>query len=125
MAGKFGGISAYDVAFPPVEILTMKYLKRMNVMIGKLFRLLVLSALAVNGLLGQSIFKDFENPPSECSPGVFWYWLNGRISSEGIDADLEAMKAAGIREVRIFNVAHLFTKPKHRAPFAVAAPFSC
>lgn len=64
----------------------------MNVMIGKLFRLLVLSALAMNGLSGQSLVKEFEHPPSECSPSVFWYWPNGRVTSEGIDADLEAMK---------------------------------
>ena len=73
--------------------------------------LVVVAALAMNGFAGESLVKHFENPPSECSPGVFWYWLNGRVTSEGIDADLEAMKAAGIEEVRLFNIAHLFTKP--------------
>ncbi|MBO0947917.1 glycosyl hydrolase [Fibrella forsythiae] len=29
-------------------------------------------------------------------PWVFWYWMQGAVSKEGITADLEAMKAAGI-----------------------------
>ncbi|MFY7890079.1 MAG: glycosyl hydrolase, partial [Spirosomataceae bacterium] len=29
-------------------------------------------------------------------PWVFWYWIQGAVSKEGITADLEAMKEAGI-----------------------------
>jgi hypothetical protein len=58
-----------------------------------------------------SLLENFEQPPKECSPGVFWYWLSGQVTSEGIDADLEAMKAAGIRNVMLFNVAEVRMQP--------------
>jgi len=72
----------------------------------------IVVALVVQSTMASAALEsNFENPPSECSPGVFWYWLNGRVTSEGIDADLESMKAAGIEHVMLFNIAHLFTKP--------------
>ena len=30
------------------------------------------------------------------NPGLFWYWMYGAVSKEGITADLEAMKHAGL-----------------------------
>jgi hypothetical protein len=41
--------------------------------------------------------KLFQSPPPSASPWVFWYWLQASVSKEGITADLQAMKAAGIR----------------------------
>jgi hypothetical protein len=38
----------------------------------------------------------FQNPPAEAKPWVFWYWMKASVSKEGITADLEAMKEAGI-----------------------------
>jgi len=40
--------------------------------------------------------KDFLHPPKSAKPWVFWYWVNGNASKEGITADLEAMKAVGL-----------------------------
>jgi len=40
--------------------------------------------------------KAFQSPPASASPWVFWYWYQASISKEGITADLEAMKEAGI-----------------------------
>ncbi|WP_121357729.1 glycosyl hydrolase [Flavisolibacter nicotianae] len=40
--------------------------------------------------------KAFLSPPGSAKPWVFWYWLNGAVSAEGITADLEAMKKGGI-----------------------------
>ena len=40
--------------------------------------------------------KQFQHPPSSAKPWVFWYWMRGAVSKEGITADLEAMKQAGI-----------------------------
>src|SRR5688572_6475571 len=42
------------------------------------------------------IEKNFLNPPSSAKPWVFWYWMHGAVSKEGITADLEAMKDVGI-----------------------------
>ncbi|MBO9617488.1 MAG: discoidin domain-containing protein [Niabella sp.] len=38
----------------------------------------------------------FRHPPQEAKPWVFWYWMYAAVSKEGITADLEAMKQAGI-----------------------------
>ena len=40
--------------------------------------------------------RDFQNPPEEVQTGVYWYWISGNISKEGVIADLHAMKQAGI-----------------------------
>ena len=42
------------------------------------------------------IEKKFLNPPASAKPWVFWYWMHGAVSREGITADLEAMKEVGI-----------------------------
>lgn len=42
------------------------------------------------------IEKNFLNPPESAKPWVFWYWMHGAVSKEGITADLEAMKEVGI-----------------------------
>jgi hypothetical protein len=42
------------------------------------------------------IEKNFLNPPQSAKPWVFWYWMHGAVSREGITADLEAMKEVGI-----------------------------
>lgn len=41
----------------------------------------------------------------EARPRVWWHWLNGAISEQGIKLDLEWMQRAGIGGVQIFNGA--------------------
>ena len=38
----------------------------------------------------------FVNPPDGARPWVYWYFMDGHLSPEGMTADLEAMKRAGI-----------------------------
>lgn len=38
----------------------------------------------------------FATPPEQARPWVFWYWMHAAVSKEGITADLESMKNAGI-----------------------------
>ena len=40
--------------------------------------------------------KGFIRPPDSARPWVYWFWLNGNITSNGITLDLEAMKRVGI-----------------------------
>lgn len=49
--------------------------------------------------------ENFQDPASRYGPGVFWQWMNGNISRDGIIKDLEAMHAAGIKGGIIFNNA--------------------
>ncbi|MCC7500073.1 MAG: hypothetical protein IT160_21005, partial [Bryobacterales bacterium] len=48
--------------------------------------------------------RGFLNPPVGTKPAVYWYWISGNISREGITRDLESMARAGIGEAFIGNV---------------------
>ncbi|MGL5017906.1 MAG: glycosyl hydrolase [Luteolibacter sp.] len=52
----------------------------------------------------DTLASSFLNPPDSARPHSFWYWINGNISREGITADLEGMKRAGIGGVELYNV---------------------
>jgi hypothetical protein len=47
---------------------------------------------------------DFAKPPAAARPWVYWMWMDGNLSREGITADLEAMRQAGIGGVIIMEV---------------------
>lgn len=66
--------------------------------------LLIGSPLARLGAAEAELERNFLNPPDAARPWVFWFWLNGNITREGITADLEAMKRAGIGGVLIMEV---------------------
>ncbi|MDR1610943.1 MAG: hypothetical protein LBS08_05495, partial [Candidatus Symbiothrix sp.] len=36
---------------------------------------------------------NFKTPPADVRTGVYWYWMHDNISVEGVQKDLEAMKA--------------------------------
>jgi hypothetical protein len=67
---------------------------------------LILTALAF-GLYAGSVSdleRGFLHPPDSARPQIFWFWINGNITSNGITADLEAMKRVGIGGVVIMDV---------------------
>lgn len=45
---------------------------------------------------GDELEDIFRQPPAAARPWVFWYWLQGAVSREGITADLQAMRDAGL-----------------------------
>lgn len=49
----------------------------------------------------NGIWSKPTSPPAGFGPGVYWYFMDGNMSKEGITKDLEAMKRAGI-EYAIF-----------------------
>ena len=49
--------------------------------------------------------EDFQNPPDSSRAWVYWFWINGNISREGITSDLEAMKKAGVGGVLWMEVS--------------------
>jgi hypothetical protein len=58
--------------------------------------LLFSCVLALPGHAASDLESSFKSPPDEMRPWVFWFWINGNISREGITKDLEAMKDVGI-----------------------------
>ncbi|MCC6126106.1 MAG: alpha-L-rhamnosidase N-terminal domain-containing protein [Pirellulales bacterium] len=59
---------------------------------------------------------DFRSPPDAARPWVYWFWLNSNITREGLTADLEAMKRAGVGGVLIMEVDQ--GAPVGTVPFA-------
>ncbi|MGA2170485.1 MAG: glycosyl hydrolase [Terracidiphilus sp.] len=49
--------------------------------------------------------SGFENPPASARPRVWWHWMNGNISKEGIKLDLEWMHRAGLGGFHNFDAA--------------------
>ena len=58
----------------------------------------------------------FRQPPAQARPWVYWFWLNGNLTREGITADLEAMARVGIGGVLIMEVDQ--GAPLGSVPFA-------
>ena len=51
-----------------------------------------------------SLESGFITPPEATKPYVYWYWISGNISKEGITRDLEAMQRVGIGEAFIGDI---------------------
>lgn len=68
--------------------------------------LLLFATLLTPSLIqaGDTLTRDFQRPPAAARPWVYWFWLNSNITREGITADLEAMRRAGIGGALIMEV---------------------
>ena len=51
----------------------------------------------------DEIISGFSNPPAECRPRVWWHWMNGNVTKDGIRKDLLWMKEAGVGGVQVFD----------------------
>lgn len=59
-------------------------------------------------LLADELVDGFRNPPQTARPRVWWHWMNGNITKDGIDKDLDWMARIGIGGVQNFD-ANLMT----------------
>jgi hypothetical protein len=61
----------------------------------------VLAIVAMLLVMGckDKLAKEFANPPADQRVG--WYWIDDKITEEGVIADLQAMKKAGITRAYI------------------------
>src|SRR5438067_7280641 len=71
--------------------------------------LLILTVFLMLRAHGQSsrdaLESGFLNPPDSAKPRVWWHWMNGNITKEGIKLDLEWMKRVGIGGFQNFDAA--------------------
>jgi hypothetical protein len=68
----------------------------------------VLFLHALNGAAqsaDDSLKAGFENPPNSARPRVWWHWMNGNITQEGIRLDLEWMHRVGLGGFQNFDAA--------------------
>ncbi|KAA6461924.1 glycoside hydrolase [Acidobacteria bacterium AB60] len=49
--------------------------------------------------------SGFQNPPQSARPRVWWHWMNGNITKEGIKLDLDWMHRAGLAGFQNFDAA--------------------
>jgi hypothetical protein len=66
----------------------------------------------------HDLSSQFVNPPDSAKPWVYWFWVSGNVTREGITADLEAMRRAGIGGVLIMEV----TQGEPAGPVHLAEP---
>ncbi|MFD0991107.1 glycosyl hydrolase [Mariniflexile jejuense] len=81
-----------------------------NTILGSSGLMMLPSSLSAMSLTSNSLtFSDLENgfksPPNASKPWVFWQWMNGNITKQGITLDLEAMYRIGIGGALCFNNA--------------------
>jgi alpha-L-rhamnosidase/F5/8 type C domain len=71
---------------------------------------LVLSLLLISYIskAQNPLLKDFQTPPNAAKPRVWWHWMNGNITKEGIQKDLDWMQRTGIGGFQNFD-ANLMT----------------
>ena len=54
--------------------------------------------------------EGFENPPSHVRPQVWWHWMNGNITKDGIRKDIEWFKRIGLGGFHVFDAS--FSTPQ-------------
>ena len=68
----------------------------------KLFILIQLLAMLATA---QELMTGFQEPPQEARPRVWWHWMNGNITRDGIDKDIAWMHRVGIGGFHCFDAA--------------------
>jgi hypothetical protein len=88
------------------------------------FALVILTLSILSGCRKQSsdLRSGFLNPPESAQPWVFWYWMYASVSREGITADLEAMKQAGIGGAYLMSIKGVTDPPLYEPPVEQLSP---
>lgn len=53
----------------------------------------------------NTIKQNFQNPPNAAKPRVWWHWMNGNVTIDGIQKDLEWMNRVGIGGFQNFDAS--------------------
>ena len=62
----------------------------------------------------SELAQSFRSPFGKVQTAVYWYWLDGNISCDGVRRDLEAMKRAGIDRAYIGDISAGVSRGKVR-----------
>jgi hypothetical protein len=63
-----------------------------------------LAVVALNPAHADDLADQFRDPPQSARPRVWWHWMNGNITRDGLAKDLAWMQAVGIGGVHVFDV---------------------
>jgi hypothetical protein len=78
-----------------------------RILLTAVFAGLTCWSVAQTGQVSQqdTLEAGFRNPPDAARPRVWWHWMNGNITKDGIQKDLEWMKRAGIGGFQNFDAS--------------------
>ena len=74
-------------------------------MLSLLASYLCLAAFLFGQSSSTSLENGFKTPPNSAKPRVWWHWMNGNITKEGIKLDLEWMNRVGIGGFQNFDAS--------------------
>jgi len=77
----------------------------------KIFSVLFTFFLMLQSVVSQDLEQLWQSPPEDSKSWVFWYWMQGAVSKEGITADLAAMKESGIAGAYLMPIRGVPEKP--------------
>ena len=70
---------------------------------------------------GDVLDQGFADPPANARPRVWWHWMNGNVTREGIRLDMEWMKRVGVAGLQNFDI-NLGTPQVVAHPLAYMTP---
>ena len=79
------------------------YKRRLSIVFFFLLGIFLFATCKVNNT-EDTLMLSFKNPPEKYRPGVYWYFMEGNMSRDGITKDLESMKTAGIGSVIFLEI---------------------
>lgn len=86
----------------PVSMKTMYIMKHTSVLSLLLAAFLPVATYAQAS--GSAWESEFVKPSAKVQTSIYWYWISGHISEEGVVKDLHSMKEAGINRAFIGNI---------------------
>ncbi len=69
------------------------------------FVLALMTGLTIAQTTSDTLEQGFQQPPDSAKPRVWWHWMNGNISKEGIKLDLEWMHRVRLGGFQNFDAA--------------------
>jgi hypothetical protein len=103
------GIPATRIEYPPLKWEGEEPMSEEHRSASKLIYAIMVLLLGVSTAAAQSkvdaLKSGFENPPESARPRVWWHWMNGNITKEGIKLDLEWMHRVGLGGFQNFDAA--------------------
>ena len=83
-------------------------MKKITKLISVIGFILCLSACQeIREVSYEQLRGGFTNLPDSIQTSVYWHWISGNISKEGVIKDLESMKQAGINRAFIANIRRM------------------
>ena len=70
-----------------------------------LLALFLCMAVSTFAQTSSTLEEGFKTPPNSAKPRVWWHWMNGNITKEGIKLDLEWMNRVGIGGFQNFDAS--------------------